>query len=223
MAFRPESVIQGAPSGPTMTPCGAEPTPRGMWVVFPVPGSRRPSAPVRCAVYQTGPPGEGSGATSCGPDPGGTANVSKEAAGAGLVVAVVAVGSGDALVSPSARSSPVLSSPPLHAIPAARRTGRRRCRRSLTPPGYAFSDAARSPVAVEAGGHPGGEVDRGHGLERLGVENHQVARAGGVVVDEAHQRAPVLRAVAVVGDEDKLAHVVPRAEVAGQRRGVAGE
>ena len=30
IAFRPPSVIHGAPSGPTITPCGAEPAPRAM-------------------------------------------------------------------------------------------------------------------------------------------------------------------------------------------------
>ena len=40
-----------------------------MWVVFPVSGSSRPSAPVSCAVYQTVP--SGAGATSCGCVPGG--------------------------------------------------------------------------------------------------------------------------------------------------------
>ena len=30
MAFRPPSVTQAAPSGPTITPWGAEPAPRGM-------------------------------------------------------------------------------------------------------------------------------------------------------------------------------------------------
>ena len=43
-----------------------------MWVVFPVSGSSRPSAPVSCAVYQTVP--SAAGATSCGCEPAGTGN-----------------------------------------------------------------------------------------------------------------------------------------------------
>ena len=53
MALRPPSVIHGAPSGPTMTPCGAEPLPRRVSRDFPVSGSSQPSWPVCCAVYQT--------------------------------------------------------------------------------------------------------------------------------------------------------------------------
>ena len=71
IAFSPLSVIQGAPSGPTITPCGAEPEPNGMWCVSPVVGSNRPSSPRNCAVYHTVP--SGAGATSCGCDPAGTA------------------------------------------------------------------------------------------------------------------------------------------------------
>src|SRR5262245_48661927 len=70
MALRPPSVTQAAPSGPTMTPCGAELSPSGICFATPVLGSRRPSAPTPCAVYQTVP--SGAGATSCGPAPAGT-------------------------------------------------------------------------------------------------------------------------------------------------------
>src|SRR3990172_5762099 len=70
MAFSPLSVTHAALSGPTMTPCGAEPDPRGMRWVSPVAGSSRPKAPAPCAVYHTEP--SGAGATSCGRDPGGT-------------------------------------------------------------------------------------------------------------------------------------------------------
>src|SRR5215510_13466249 len=70
MAFSPPSVTHAAPSGPTITPCGAEPSPSGTCVVLPVAGSSRPSSPVNCAVYQTEP--SGAGATSCGCDPAGT-------------------------------------------------------------------------------------------------------------------------------------------------------
>src|SRR2546423_902055 len=72
MALRPPSVTQAAPSGPTMTPWGADPDPRSMWWVRPVAGPRRPSAPAACAVYQTVP--SGAGPTSWGCEPGGTAN-----------------------------------------------------------------------------------------------------------------------------------------------------
>src|SRR5918996_2528544 len=72
MALSPESVTHAAPSGPTITPCGAEPAPSGTSVVRPVAGSSRPSFPERWAVYQTVP--SGAGATSCGADPAGTGN-----------------------------------------------------------------------------------------------------------------------------------------------------
>src|SRR3990172_5977090 len=52
IALRPLSVTHAAPSGPTTTPWGAEPAPRGTSVVLPVAGSSRPSVPVACAVYQ---------------------------------------------------------------------------------------------------------------------------------------------------------------------------
>ena len=55
MAFNPPSVIHTAPSGPTITPCGADASPSGISSVWPVLGSRRPSRPVACAVYQTVP------------------------------------------------------------------------------------------------------------------------------------------------------------------------
>jgi DNA-binding LacI/PurR family transcriptional regulator len=40
MAFCPPSVIQAWPSGPTMTPCGADPAPSSMRRTSPVAGSR---------------------------------------------------------------------------------------------------------------------------------------------------------------------------------------
>src|SRR5215213_2577127 len=70
MALSPPSVTHAAPSGPTMTPCGAEPEPSLTEVTAPVAGSRRPSSPMACAVYQTDP--SGAGATSWGCDPAGT-------------------------------------------------------------------------------------------------------------------------------------------------------
>src|SRR2546425_1887916 len=72
IAFWPPSVIQGAPSGPTMTPCGAEPGPSLIALVCPVLGSSQPSSPESCAVYQTPP--SAAGATSCGPWPRVTGN-----------------------------------------------------------------------------------------------------------------------------------------------------
>src|SRR3954464_11855910 len=47
-----------------MTPCGAEPLPRGMWRAPPVFRSRMPRAPICWAEYQTLP--SGAGATSWG-------------------------------------------------------------------------------------------------------------------------------------------------------------
>ncbi len=64
-------MTQAAPSGPTMTPWGAEPAPSAMRRIAPVAGSSQPSSPVCCPVYQTPP--SAAGATSCGCDPAGTA------------------------------------------------------------------------------------------------------------------------------------------------------
>ena len=61
---------QAAPSGPWMTPCGAEPSPSETCRTAPVAGSTMPSAPAPCAAYQTLP--SGAGATSWGPAPSGT-------------------------------------------------------------------------------------------------------------------------------------------------------
>ena len=63
-------MIHGAPSGPTITPCGADPSPSLMWRVSPLAGSSRPNSPEPWAVYQTAP--SGAGATSCGCEPAGT-------------------------------------------------------------------------------------------------------------------------------------------------------
>jgi len=70
LAFSPPSVTQAAPSGPTITPCGAEPSPSAISSFLPVLGSRRPRKPLRWPVYQTVP--SGAGATSWGRDPGVT-------------------------------------------------------------------------------------------------------------------------------------------------------
>src|SRR6185436_6964877 len=72
IASRPPSVIQGAPSGPTMTPCGADPEPSGISRTSPVAGSRCPSVPLPCPVNQMPP--SAAGATSCGRVPAGTGN-----------------------------------------------------------------------------------------------------------------------------------------------------
>src|SRR5437867_3694192 len=76
MAFRPPSVIQGAPSGPTITPCGRDFSPSLMRWIWPVAGSNRPRSPERCATYQTPP--SGAGATSCGCDPAGAAGLEQK-------------------------------------------------------------------------------------------------------------------------------------------------
>src|SRR5438067_12370075 len=81
IAFSPPSVTQAAPSGPTMTPCGAEPLPSGTRCTSPLVGSSRPSSPAACAVYQTVP--SGAGATSWGADPAGTGNSFSAAMGDG--------------------------------------------------------------------------------------------------------------------------------------------
>src|SRR3546814_861328 len=60
------------PSGPWITPCGAEPSPSGTSRTSPVAMSMMPSVPRRCRVYQICP--SGPGATSCGCDPAGTSN-----------------------------------------------------------------------------------------------------------------------------------------------------
>ncbi len=50
IAFSPLSVIHGAPSGPTITPCGAERAPSFTSTTRPVAGSRMPSVPLRWPV-----------------------------------------------------------------------------------------------------------------------------------------------------------------------------
>ncbi len=79
IAFRPPSVIHGAPSGPTITPCGAEPAPRSISRISPVCGSRWPSVPLCWPVYQTPP--STAGATSCGWLPAVTGYSTSSAAG----------------------------------------------------------------------------------------------------------------------------------------------
>src|SRR5215211_1307347 len=88
IAFRPPSVIQGAPSGPTITPWGAEPSPSSTSSTRPFSGSRCPSLPAFCAVYQTVP--SDATATSCGCDPAGT-SYSRTAAGADVAGGFVVV------------------------------------------------------------------------------------------------------------------------------------
>src|SRR5688572_9747945 len=73
IAFKPLSVIHAALSGPWTTPCGAEPSPSGTCRILPVFGSRMPSAPCRCAVYQMVP--SGAGATSWTRAPSGSWNI----------------------------------------------------------------------------------------------------------------------------------------------------
>src|SRR5438094_9185741 len=64
IAFNPPSVIQGAPSGPTMTPCGWDLSPSLTLRTLPVTGPRRHNSTHRCATYHTDP--SDAGATSCG-------------------------------------------------------------------------------------------------------------------------------------------------------------
>src|SRR5215204_7223085 len=71
MAFNPVSVTHAAPSGPTMTPCGEEPSPSGIVSIAPDTGSSSPSDPACWAVYQMCQP-SAAGATSCGCSPGFT-------------------------------------------------------------------------------------------------------------------------------------------------------
>src|SRR5215467_7497452 len=51
IAFWPPSVIHGAPSGPTITPCGAAPGPSGISSFLPVLGSNRPRMPFCWPLY----------------------------------------------------------------------------------------------------------------------------------------------------------------------------
>src|SRR5215204_6669272 len=71
IAFNPVSVTHAAPSGSTTTPCGDEPSPRGIVSIAPDTGSSSPSAPACWAVYQMYRP-SAAGATSCGCSPGST-------------------------------------------------------------------------------------------------------------------------------------------------------
>ena len=59
IAFCPPSVTQAAPSGPTITPCGAAPGPSAIRSDLPVLGLSWPSLPADCAVIQTVPSGAG--------------------------------------------------------------------------------------------------------------------------------------------------------------------
>src|SRR5205807_1191692 len=49
MAFRPPSVTHGAPSGPTMTPCGADPSPS---LTRPIPPAALSAAPPRLITQE---------------------------------------------------------------------------------------------------------------------------------------------------------------------------
>lgn len=120
IAFRPLSVTQAAPSGPTITPCGAErgpcaPSPSGMRSTSPVSGSSRPSSPAPCAVYQTVP--SAAGATSCGRPPAGTAysRTTGSRSVAGGSAAVASVGAAIAVATGSGTGVPWPGLPPLHA------------------------------------------------------------------------------------------------------------
>ncbi len=62
IAFWPPSVSHAAWSGPSITPCGAEPLPSATSSTRALFGSNQPRWPLRCAVNQTPP--SGAGATS---------------------------------------------------------------------------------------------------------------------------------------------------------------
>src|SRR5262245_34992642 len=96
IALSPPSVIQGAPSGPTITPCGAEPEPSLTSCVSPVEGLSQPSSPDPCAVNQTPP--LGAAATSCGRVPAGTGYSCTTGSAVAAVGAVVAGAVGGAAV-----------------------------------------------------------------------------------------------------------------------------
>src|SRR5688572_9897000 len=92
IALSPPSVIHGAPSGPTMTPCGADPGPRSTSLTSPVAGSRWPSVPTFWPVYQMPP--SVAGATSCGWLPDGTANSTSSSADSAVLIGAPTVSTG---------------------------------------------------------------------------------------------------------------------------------
>ena len=53
----------------------------------------------------------------------------------------------------------------------------------------------RYPVAMEPGGHPVRHLDAGDVLQRLRIEDRQLASIGGVVIDVAHEHSLVLRRI----------------------------
>src|SRR5687767_2283800 len=125
MAFWPPSVTQAAPSGPTMTPCGAEPWPSGISLTSPLRGSSQPSLPAPCAVYQT-PPSD-AGATSCGREPLGTAYACTLGSRGGIVVGATSgwrSGAGDATAAGPGSESPagVDDEPPPQATASSANT-----------------------------------------------------------------------------------------------------
>ena len=119
-------MIHGKPSGPTITPCGADPSPSEVSSVRPVFGSRRPSRPVAWAVYQTFP--SAAGATSWGWEPPGTGysvsrTAASAAAGAGSGAGRVEVGGSGAdrsAASPQPPSTMTMAARPARARPDRR-------------------------------------------------------------------------------------------------------
>src|SRR5918997_4940982 len=87
IAFNPVSVTHAAPSGATTTPCGEEPSPRGIVSMAPDAGSSNPSAPARWAVYQMCR-SSAAGATSCGCSPGNTGKLNAARHDSGGVSAI---------------------------------------------------------------------------------------------------------------------------------------
>src|SRR5437867_774389 len=72
--------------------------------------------------------------------------------------------------------------------------------------------SGRDPAPVEAVGDPDRQVDAGHVLEGLRVEQNEVAPIGLRVVDEAHGDSLVLTGVGTGRYEHELADRAPRAE-----------
>src|SRR5215218_1490026 len=108
IAFNPVSVTHAAPSGATTTPCGEEPSPRGIVSMAPDTGSSNPSAPARWAVYQICR-SSAAGATSCGCSPGKTGKLNAARHDSGGVSASGVAWARTVLVTTGARKKPTRS------------------------------------------------------------------------------------------------------------------
>src|SRR3954447_4569190 len=139
MALRPPSVSQAAPSGPWMTPCGAEPLPSGTCRTAPVAGSMTPSAPEPCAEYQILP--SGAGATSWGPAPSGSWKTFTSSAAAAPATSVAARTRIRVIVA----SMAVLRTYPIQAVSWRDSCPRASGSRQTDVPGLAWSTFAAAP------------------------------------------------------------------------------